>query len=539
MTSQFLISIAGALVCYVSFQLTKALYTELTSSLRDLPGPTWKVANFALGHFRETQNDSTLTCKWREEFGTNYQYRGFFNKRDLYTTDTKALNHILANDSLYQKGLVAAKILSDFLGNGLLVVEMDEHKRQRKILNPAFSVAQIRALTEIFVHKAGELRDLWTRQITEDIGSSPIDVSIGLRKMTLDVIGEAGFNYQFNAMKPKDQPDELEQAFIHLFYSPQSQRKEVLRFLQAAVPILNILPMPGWSVVTEARSNMVNIARKLLADSKAAIKAGGGEKTATRRDLLSVMVRANMSTEINDSQKLSDADVIAQIPTFFVAGNETTSVATAWALHALSVNQVVQKKLREELLSIPTDNPTMDELNSLPYLDRVVRETMRVHPPVAFTVRMAMDDDILPLSKQYVDRRGKVYDTIRIQKGTVVRISILGVHSDKEIWGDDAAEFRPDRWERIPEAANTIPGIWGNLLTFLAGQHNCIGFRFAIVEMKALIFTLIRAFEFEAAVPAGGIGSTSISIARPIVLNEREKGIQLPLFVRPYLPSSN
>ncbi|KAJ7143819.1 cytochrome P450 [Mycena epipterygia] len=532
MTSQFFISAAGTLASYILFQLARLVYEELSSPLRNLPGP--KLANPILGHFKQMDNDSTLASKWREEFGPNFQFRGLFNARQLYTTDKKALNHILVNDHLYQKGPVATKIISHFLGNGLLAVEMDEHKRQRKILNPAFGVAQIRALTEIFNQKSAQLRDIWARQIADDSGSSRIDVFAGLRKMTLDVIGQAGFNYEFNALEPKGQPNELDEVLTRLFHSSQSQRQAAFRFVQASIPILNFFPTPGGKVINAARMKMINIGNQLLADSKAAVKAAGGETTTSGNDLLSIMVKANISNEIPDHQKLSDADVIAQIPTMFVAGHETTSTGTSWALHALSVNRAVQTKLREELLSIPNDNPTMDELNSLPYLENVMRETMRVHAPVGFTIRMAMDDDVVPLSKSYVDRRGKVYDTISIRKGTTIRIPIADAQRDREIWGDDALVFRPDRWDNIPEAAQAMPGVWANLLTFLAGPHNCIGFRFSLAEMKALLFTLIRAFEFEAAVQEGGIGFTSTPVQRPVLQNEPEKGSQLPLIVRLY-----
>jgi cytochrome P450 len=76
------------------------------------------------------------------------------------------------------------------------------------------------------------------------------------------------------------------------------------------------------------------------------------------------------------------------------------------------VNTAAQTKLREELLTMSTDNPTMDELNCLPYLEHVVRETMRVHAPVMFTQRKAMKDDVLPLSKPYIDKEGRAHDSL-------------------------------------------------------------------------------------------------------------------------------
>ncbi|KAJ7793505.1 cytochrome P450 [Mycena olivaceomarginata] len=226
----------------------------------------------------------------------------------------------------------------------------------------------------------------------------------------------------------------------------------------------------------EARGKMMEIARQLLVNTQADIKAGGISSNATRG------IQEDRGSTIPMS---------LHIPTFFVAGHES-NIATALALHALSLHPSVQSKLREELLSIATDDPTMDELNSFPYLENVVREVMRVYPPVAFSRREAMEDDS--------------YDTI----STLIQIPISAVHRDKEIWGADADIFRPERWDATSEAVSAIPSVWGNLLTFLAGPHNCIGFRFSIVESDP-------------------------PVLRPTLRTEPKGGNQLPLIIRPYL----
>ncbi len=102
----------------------------------------------------------------------------------------------------------------------------------------------------------------------------------------------------------------------------------------------------------------------------------------------------------------------SEVPTFLVAGHETTATATTWALFSLTQCPEAQAKLRNQLLAVGTDNPTMDELNALPYLDAVVRETLRIHPPVASTMRVATKDDILPLSEPVKDRNGNILDSI-------------------------------------------------------------------------------------------------------------------------------
>lgn len=96
-----------------------------------------------------------------------------------------------------------------------------------------------------------------------------------------------------------------------------------------------------------------------------------------------------------------------------MAGHETTSTATTWCLYALTHAPEIQRKLREELLSVPTDSPSVDELSALPYLDAVVRETMRLYSPVEQTIRSAAKDDVIPLSIPFTDTQGVVHDTLQ------------------------------------------------------------------------------------------------------------------------------
>ena len=112
----------------------------------------------------------------------------------------------------------------------------------------------------------------------------------------------------------------------------------------------------------------------------------------------------------------------AEVPTFLVAGHETTSTETMWALFSLSQEPEMQQKLRDELLSVPSETLDMDELNALPYLDAVVRETLRLHAAVTFVTRVAAKDDVIPLSAPFVDKKGAVHNEIR----SVARMFLLG-----------------------------------------------------------------------------------------------------------------
>ncbi|KAF8352245.1 cytochrome P450 [Amanita rubescens] len=513
-----------ALAVYPLYKLTKYLYQEYNSPLKHLPGP--KSTSWIYGNFKEIweSDNSVAHEKWISIYGTTFKYKGFFGITRLFTMDAKALSHILMNSSLYEKPEIARYALTRLLGDGLLVAEGDKHRQQRRIMNPAFGAAQIRELTGIFIDKAVELRDALEAEIMRQKGPlgpiAYINILPWLSKMTLDVIGLAGFNYQFNALS-EDTPSGVCDSF-----QPET-RMPLIPIIRGMVPALRFLAPDRDAEIAGAKQTMTRIGHELLEDSRASVMS---EKSSSfAKDSWK---GPNMATDLPSSQRMCDDDVVAQVPTFLVAGHETTSVATTWALFALTKRPDVQERLRVELLNVSTENPTMDQLNALPYLDAVVRETMRLHPPVPSTLRVANQDDVIPLEKPVTDEKGNIHEYIRVKKGQTIFIPILTVHRAVNIWGEDAAEFKPERWESIPQAAHSIPGVWGNLLTFLGGPRACIGYKFSVVEMKALLFTLIRAFEFQLAVPAANIkGKTSV-VQRPIVTSDPSGKNQLPLLIK-------
>ncbi|KAF9464574.1 cytochrome P450 [Collybia nuda] len=531
--TELLGSLVATLGAYAVYRVLRLYYEEYTSPLRDLPGP--KSSSFIYGNIKDIweAENSVLHEKWVQEYGKTIQYSGFFGIRRLFTMDTKAINHVLMNSNDYQKPEAARYNLSRVVGAGVLVVEGDKHRQQRRVMNPAFGPAQVRELTGIFMEKAMQLRDIWGAQATAaESGAARINVLSWLSRMTLDVIGLAGFNYKFDALNSDPKQNELNSAFNTMFQS--NTKMTVVPMLRAWFPLLRFLPTDRDAEIKTAQKTMTRIGHQLLRESKKANEKITEKSSWKARDLLSLLLRANMSTDLPEHQRMSDEDIVAEVPTFLVAGHETTSTGTTWALYALTQDMRVQTKLREELLAVDTDTPTMDELNALPYLDMVVRETMRFHAPVPSTIRVAMKDDILPLNTPFKDRKGVFHDGIRVRKGQMLLVPILALNRDKSIWGENSMEFLPERWETVPEAAGTIPGIWGNMLTFLGGPRACIGYRFSLVEMKALLFTLVRAFEFELAVPAKDIIKKQSIVQRPVLLTDVEGGNQLPLLIKPY-----
>ena len=180
--------------------------------------------------------------------------------------------------------------------------------------------------------------------------------------------------------------------------------------------VVQPLPFPGAKEVQTARKALDRIGNQLVSERKSALlrekSYGVKEKSdTTGRDLLTLLVRANLQ----DADGMSDADIRArkgppspthsslrlmflpEISTFLVAGHGTTSAAMSWTLFGLSQNLEAQRKLREELMTLATDEPTMDELKALPYLDMVIRESLRLYSPAPAVRREVANDTILPM----------------------------------------------------------------------------------------------------------------------------------------------
>ncbi|KAK1215344.1 hypothetical protein PQX77_022050 [Marasmius sp. AFHP31] len=523
-------------VFFLTKAATAALFASLVpfvfkrvnnyTNLRHLPGPSF--AGILNGNFQEAFDDDKVAVitQWVEKYGKVFRVWGLLGQVDVMVADLKGISHVLKHDAVgYQKPDQLVYLLGRLTGKGLFIAEGDQHRRQRRVMNPAFGPAEVRSLTEIFVEKSIELRDIWSSHIENNDGSrAELDVLYWLSKMTLDVIGQAGFNYQLDALSGKY--NELNKAYTHVLGESNFMTPSVV--LKLVFPFLRLLPEPDAEFRRGlATSNRIGM--ELYKRSKKATETTG---TSQDRDLFSLLIKSNMSSEVPEARRMTEEEVLAQVPTFLAAGHETTSTSTTLAFYLLCMNPHTQSKLRAELASVPTDSPSMDQLNALPYLDAVVRETLRLLAPVQATIREATRDDVIPLSQPFVDQYGQRHDVLEIKKGQSVSIPIIAINKDKALWGSDAEEFKPERWENLPEAVTSIPGVWGNMMTFLGGPHGCIGWRFTIVETKALLFTLLRAFEFEFAVPKDDVLiKRGFAVHRPMVRGK--EGSQLPVIIKP------
>ncbi|KIO34088.1 hypothetical protein M407DRAFT_17001 [Tulasnella calospora MUT 4182] len=526
-------AVTSSYLVYKVITLLKAWFIDpQLSPLINLPGPE-SYGSIIWGNMGEIVNAPPLALheEWFNKYGHTITFRGLLMAPQVATKDPKALAHIINHCYDYPKPPSTRSLFSGFFGKGMipalitfitaeespdyadpttrlgiLFTEGNDHKRQRKIMNPCFGPSRIRDLLPVFYGKAFELRDIWIRHIVEGgTNERDIDILVWLTRATLDVIGLAGFGYEFDTLA-NGEKNELIRAFMNVFSPNQDATSAGIGILKSRTPLLRWIPTERDRITSQSKAIMDRIGMKIVQDKRDAVVAASNgreveKKTVEGRDLLSVLVKANMATDVKDSERMSDEEVMGQICTMLIAGHETTATSVTWLLYDLSLPQYqhIQTKLREELLTLTSERPTMEELNNLPYLDAVIRENLRYRSVVDSTARCASKDDVIPVSTPYKDRKGIERMEFRIAAGDQIEIPIGSLNRDKGIWGEDADEFKPGRWlEGNSHPRSTeIPGVLSGVLTFLGGPRACIGYRFALMEMKVLIFALVRNLSFE------------------------------------------
>jgi cytochrome P450 len=413
------------------------------------------------------------------------RYFWLFNTERVVVLSPKAIGELLVTNSYsFEKPKSMVGPLARVTGYGVLLAEGDEHKVQRRNLMPAFAFRHIKDLYPLFWSKTREVVQAMTASGGDNKDEIQIDVGDWASRCTLDIIGVAGLGYEFKATQGMD--GKIAQQYRTVFNPSASSR--ALLFLGIFLPrwVVENLPLERNREFKAATTGIRQMCKDLIRDKKAKL----ANKELQDVDILSVAL---------ESGQFSDENLVDQLMTFLAAGHETTATAMTWALYLLSRHQDVQTKLREE---VRANLPSMDsdkgvssiDIDRLPYLNAVCSEVLRYYSPVPTTVRQAVHDTTLLGQK--------------IPKGTVVFLNPWVTNKDPALWGEDAAEFKPERWLNVVSSseggqekttANNNGGAESNyaFLTFLHGPRSCIGASFARAEFACLLAGWVGRFAFE------------------------------------------
>ncbi|KAH9922092.1 cytochrome P450 [Fomitopsis serialis] len=530
------------LVTVLAFALLCLLYAALRARnravLADLPGP--RPESFLMGNLAELHKEEAgkADFRYQAEFGGVARIKAPFGVDMLWICDPKALQYIYQTSGYNFPKQPERRVLSGLMGDhGLTWAEGETHKRQRKVMLPAFGSPEAKALLPVFDHYAEQVTLKW-REIIE--GSPDQTAVLNVIKLiapaTLDAIGEAAFDYKLGCMENSE--NELAQAYSSLvagiFSSPSKSKLfwiSVAHYIPMRVAEWLYANLPGKGL-DKARQNKRaahTVARQLLDSKSEALLQSKGS-----RDVMSIIVRANTSE--NEKTKLADDEMIAQMRTIMLAGQETGSNTLSFALYELARNPHYQERLRVEIRTMEQAirerngiTFTASDFDGMPFLQAFVREVLRYHPAVPHNYRQAAKDDVIPLSKPIRTLSGKIVDEIPIPKGTRVTLSLAAYNREKDIWGEDAHVFNPERFLNFSGKRGPTVGVFANILTFSGGIHACIGWRLAILELQSFLVQLVSNFEFGLTEELKRLRRENALVMVPTLEGEPEKGVQLPL----------
>ncbi|GJN33219.1 hypothetical protein PR202_gb21792 [Eleusine coracana subsp. coracana] len=408
--------------------------------------------------------------KWIPLYGRTFVY-WTGARPNVCMGDVNVVKQVLSDRTgLYPKNLINPHI-ARLLGKGLVLTDGEEWKRHRRVVHPAFNMDKLKNMTGTMSDCARSMISEWESQLMMGTKNTQVEVELGSRfeELTADVISHTAFGSSYVEGK---------KVFL-------AQRE--LQFLafstvfDVQVPGFRYLPtaknLKTWKLDKQVRTLLMDIIKTRLA-AKNNTNGGYGN------DLLGMMLEASSAPEEQGKTNpalMSLDEIIDECKTFFFAGHDTTSHLLTWASFLLSTHPEWQEKLRSEVRrECGGDDPTGDALNKLRLVTMFLLETLRLYAPVSAINRKASAD---------LEVGG-----VKVPEGTILTIPIATIHRDKEVWGEDAGEFRPERFENGVARAARHPNA---LLSFSSGPRSCIGQSFAMVEAKAVVAMMLQRFSME------------------------------------------
>jgi cytochrome P450 len=327
---------------------------------------------------------------------------------------------------------------------GLFHVNGDDHRRHRRLLMPAFHKTRVEGYRDDMARIADELIVRYRAGERRDVHADMTELTLRIATKTLFGEDERERGLVLSRMM---------QRWLLAMFSP------VLLFSRADLPGL-----PYW--------RFLNLTREIDRQTAAIVRNKRARNSPDATDMLSALLAARDE----DGSALDEDELIGHAGVIFAAGHETSTNALAWTLLLLSQHPAVAADLRDELDSVLRGgSPSVYDLARMPLLDAVVKESMRVLPPVPLHPRIVAVDSEL--------------GGHRLPAGSEIFLSIFHMHRDPALF-EDPSRFSPRRWETIkPTVYEYNP--------FSAGPRMCIGASFATMEIKIVLATLLPRFRLE------------------------------------------
>ncbi len=390
-----------------------------------------------------------------DTYGPFVRFDVFFNRFYL-VSDPEMIREVLVTQvANFPKDQRDVAILDRAVGHGLVSANGEEHRRQRRLTQPAFHTSRIDAYAGTMVEYTEAMLDEW------DAGwpaGEARDVAGAMRELTMLIVARTLFGADRVAMRATA---ERIGAAIHTLQASAD------REFQAAFLPPDWLPTAHNRQRRAARAVLDQTIDRLIAERRA---AAGRADVADRGDLLSMLLLSR--DEAGDG--LSDAEVRDQLVTLFVAGHETTSNALTWTWALLSQHPAAAARLQAEVDALGDRPPALADRPRLSYTLQVLKEALRLYPPAwVLNVRRAA--------------AGATVGPYAIGRGDRLWISPFVMHR-RPAYFPDPERFDPDRW--TPARERALPRF--AYMPFGGGPRVCIGNGFALLEAQLIIAAVAR-----------------------------------------------
>lgn len=390
----------------------------------------------------------------------------FFIPPIVVTRDSRNVEHMLKSSfDNYPKGHVSHAALHDLLGEGIFNADGASWQAQRKTASQMFTANRFKNhIWRVVEKNCGKVLQLFDKS-----QGGTIDIFNLMNRFTLDSIGEIGFGTSIGSLENPESP------FLESF--DEGQR---IMFRRLLFPVWRLLRLLG---IGFERNGMHHFKRLREYSTTIVQELKGKLDTSAGDSFVGLFMKSGNKGLATHDKFLAD-----MVLNFLIAGRDTTAQAMSWCLFLLMQHRQVEEKLLQEISAICGEEPVQyDQLREFNYLEAVLNESLRLYPSVPIDAKITANSDMLP-------------DGTYIPKGTMLCYVAYSMGRSKQIWGDDAHEFRPERWleMRVPKSPYENPA-------FHAGPRECLGKRLAMVEMKAVMISVLRHVRLELAMQPGDV----------------------------------
>nr|WPM94893.1 cytochrome p450 4726A1 [Polyphagotarsonemus latus] len=422
---------------------------------------------FSLGNTLDILFDTFANYEKKnfQKYGKTYVDFTLDKNGSIITSDPEHIKKVLIKDFHIFSARVPSVNNIKYVSKAV-IFQNEDWKRIRTQISPVFSSGRLKAMVKKFKHPVDNVIEDLNQRIEHDQGNK-VEMKKLCKSFALDVIANVVFSLETHSHKD----DKFSQKTIKLL---RINKKEF--FIKIFLPrfISNLKPVKFLN--QESIDYFVKLSSSLIEERKE-------NKNIFYNDFIELLLKSEAEAEEVTSnsdesghinRKLTLEEIIGQCFIFFLAGMETISTALAFFFYELALHEDIQEKLYQDILkNYPDEELNYENLNNSKYLECVLNEVLRCHATLNRIYRKSASD----------------YDfgEFQIKKDQVVGISIYNLHHDPEIY-EDPYVFKPERFESQNYSDH-------HFIAFSDGPRNCIGNRFAMLEMKYLIINVIKRYK--------------------------------------------